>query len=129
MKKSLEELKIEIASVEAKWNEAIVSNNVNEVAKYMTDDWVITGTEGGIQTKTAFLEWLRSGDLVHTEMSFEAQLVQVHGDTAVVTAKGTSAGTWQGHPFSFYEWATSTYIRQGGRWVCINTMITPANAG
>lgn len=126
MHSDITSLQNELAGIESLWNQAIAANDVKEIALYMTDDWVITGTEGGIISKAAFLEWISSGDLVHTKMDFEALLVQIHGNAAVVTAKGTSAGLYKGNPFSFYEWATSVYVKQNGRWVCVNTMITPA---
>jgi ketosteroid isomerase-like protein len=109
------------------WDQAIANNQVEEIAKFMSDDWVIIGTEGGITPKSFFLESIASGDLVHTKMDFEDMRIKVYPNCGVVTSRGTSSGTYKGSPFSFFEWTTSTYIREGGNWRCALTMLTPAN--
>jgi ketosteroid isomerase-like protein len=109
-----------------RWDQAIVDNDPDKISQFMSDDWVIVGTEGGITSKSDFLQAVRSGDLFHTKMSFEDLHIKVYGDAGVVISRGTSSGTYKGQPFSFYEWSTSTYIRNEGRWQCVLTMLTPA---
>ncbi|MBO9151641.1 hypothetical protein ACFOTA_05450 [Chitinophaga sp. GCM10012297] len=48
-----------------------------------------------------------SGELVHMRMDSGMFRIKIYGDSAVITSKGTSAGTWKGMPFSFFEWSTS----------------------
>ncbi len=108
------------------WDQAIENNDVNEISKFMASDWVIVGTDGGITSKSSFLDWISSGDLVHNRMDFEDIRVQLYENTGVVTSRGTSGGTYKGQPFSFYEWTTSVYILENGKWRCVLTMLTPA---
>ncbi len=108
------------------WDQSIVANDPDKISLFMSDDWVIVGTDGGITSKSDFLQTVRSGDLVHTEMSFEDLHVKVYGNMGVVVSRGTSSGTYKGKPFSFYEWSTSTYIRTDEGWKCVLTMLTPA---
>lgn len=108
------------------WDKAMVSNNAGEIGKFMSDDWVIVGTEGGITPKATFLEWISSGDLTHNRMDSDEMRIKVYGDSAVVTSRGTSAGHYKGTPFQFYEWSASTFIRKEGKWICVHTMLTPA---
>lgn len=110
-----------------RWDEAIAKNAVDEISTFMSNDWVIIGTEGGITTKSFFLESISAGDLIHTKMDFEDMHVKVYQHCGVVTSRGTSSGTYKGHTFSFFEWTTSTYIREGENWKCVLTMLTPAN--
>lgn len=110
-----------------RWDEAIANNNVEEISEFMSDDWVIIGTEGGITPKSSFLDSVSSGDLVHTKMDFEDMHVKVYENCGVVTSRGTSSGTYKGTPFSFFEWTTSTYVRGNDGWKCVLTMLTPAN--
>ena len=126
METDIKHIQKELTTVESQWNQAIAANAVEEIGRYMSPDWVIIGTEGGIVSKSSFLEWVSSGDLVHSRMDFENLRIQIYGDTGVITARGTSAGTYKGEPFSFYEWATSVYIKQEGNWRCVLTMLTPA---
>lgn len=109
------------------WDEAMIGNNAEEIAKFMSGDWVIVGTDGGITPKDVFLQWISSGDLTHNRMDSDETRIKVYGDSAVVTSRGTSAGHYKGNPFQFYEWSTSVFIRKEGRWICVHTMLTPAH--
>jgi ketosteroid isomerase-like protein len=109
------------------WDKAMVSNDVAEIGKFMSDDWVIIGTEGGITSKASFLEWIRSGDVSHHTMDSDEVRVRVYGHAGMITARGTSAGKYKGTDFTLYEWSTSVFIRKGEQWLCELTMLTPAN--
>ena len=60
------------------WDEAMVSNNVDEIKKFMSDDWVIVGTEGGITSKSSFLEWIKSGLVTHSRMDSDEIRVRIY---------------------------------------------------
>jgi ketosteroid isomerase-like protein len=109
------------------WDEAIVSNDVEAISAFMSDDWIIVGTGSGVTTKQAFLEWISSGDVTHDRMESEEMRIKIYGDTGVVTSRGTSAGKYRGKPFKLFEWSTSVFIRKEGKWICVLTMITPAD--
>lgn len=76
----------------------------------MGPDWVIVGTGSGISSRADFLGSVISGDLVHSKMSMDENRIKIYGDTAIVTAKGSSEGTYKGGFFSLYEWSTSVFI-------------------
>lgn len=108
------------------WNEAMVANDVDAISKFMSDDWIIVGTDGGITTKSEFLMWIRSGDLTHSRMDADETRIDLYGTTGVVTSRGTSAGKYKDEPFELYEWSTSVFIHRAGTWTCVHTMLTPA---
>lgn len=110
------------------WDDSMVSNIADDIGKFMSDDWVIVGTDGGITPKTNFLKWIRSGDLHHTRMDSDDVRIKIYGNTGVITARETSAGIYKGEPFSFYEWSTSVFIYESEKWICVLTMLTPAKA-
>lgn len=112
---------------EKDWNKAIESNNVDEIGSFMSDDWVIVGTGGGITSKNAFLGWIVSGDLTHSRMDADETRVKVYGDTGVITSRGTSAGKYKEQSFELYEWSTSTCMYRNGKWICVHSMLTPAD--
>jgi ketosteroid isomerase-like protein len=109
-----------------RWDQAMVANDANEMDRFISDDWVIVSTEGGITSKTIFLDFVKSGDLHHNKMDFEDIRVEIYGNTGVVTSKGTSSGAYKGEPFSYYEWSTNIFIKNDGYWRCVLTMLTPA---
>ena len=110
------------------WDEALVRNDPQEIGKFMSDDWVIVGTEGGITPKSSFIHTIQSGDLNHTRMDAGDFRVRIYENTGVLTSRATSSGTYKGQPFSFYEWSTSIFIWQNNAWQCVHTMLTPAVA-
>lgn len=116
----------EIRKVCQEWDKSIEENDVEAMATYMSEDWVIVGSEGGIIKKESFLSSVEKGTLVHSLMDFEDLRVKVYRETAVVTSRGTSSGKWMDKPFSYYEWSSNTFIKDGDRWVCVLTMLTPA---
>jgi hypothetical protein len=117
----------ELLQCEKDWNRAIENNNVDEIEKFLSADWVIVGTEGGITSKDEFLSWITSGDLTHSRMDSDETRVRVYENTGVITSRGTSAGKYKEQYFELYEWSTSTFIYKNGKWICVHTMLTPAN--
>lgn len=120
------DLEKELINFSQRWDEAMMTNDPEEIQKFMSDDWVIVGTEGGITTKASFMQSVISGDLTHNRMDSDEMRVKIYGDTAVITSRGTSAGKYQGHSFERYEWSTSICIKVNQKWICVLTMLTPA---
>jgi ketosteroid isomerase-like protein len=121
-----------LKQTELNWNKAIQDNLVEEMGQYMDEEWIIFSGDGNITTKEKFLQVVKSGDLKHSKMDFEILQVKIHEDTGLVMQRGTSAGTWQGHPFDNYEIASTVFVRKEDQWLAVQTMIAPAvrqNAG
>ena len=115
-----------LKQVSRQWDHAIERNDVAEIGKFIADNWVIVGIEGGITSKSHFLDFIKSGDLFHSRMDFEEHKVDVYDNTGIVVSKGTSSGTYKGESFSYYEWSTSVFVKNEGQWLCVLTMLTPA---
>jgi ketosteroid isomerase-like protein len=115
-----------LKQIELEWNKAIEDNDVHAIAKFMAEDWVIFSGDGNITTKQMFLQLVKSGDLIHTQMDFKVLNVKVYGDTGIVMQKGTSSGNWKGQEFSNFEISTTVYIRQNEQWLAVQTMLAPA---
>lgn len=122
-KKTVQE---ELMQLGKDWDKAIVANDAEAIGRFMSADWVIVGTEGGITGKEKFLEFIRAGDLLHEKMEFDDIRVKVYDNAAIITSRGTSAGTYKGNPFSYFEWSTSVFTRENDSWICVYTMLTPA---
>lgn len=122
----METEKQELMEFSKHWDEAMVSNDADEIAKFVSDDWKIIGSDG-ITSKASFLQLISSGVLTHNRMDSDESNISIYGNTGVLVARGTSAGTYNGENFSLYEWATSVFIKTEGTWSCVLTMLTPAN--
>jgi hypothetical protein len=75
--------------------------------------------ERGIQGKADLLKDIAAGDcdVKSFELS-EFKLTMIDSDAAVLTYKGASVGTCGGMEIK-PAWASSTYVRRGGRWLAI----------
>jgi ketosteroid isomerase-like protein len=116
----------ELVQFSQQWDKAMLTNDVLAISEFMSDDWIIVGTEGGITSKETFLETIRSGSVSHSTMDADEINTRIYGNMGIVTSRGTSAGKFNGKPFSLYEWSTSVCVNERGRWRCVHTMLTPA---
>ena len=109
-----------------RWDKTMVTNNAGEIGKFMSDNWIIIGSNG-ITPKATFLQMISSGVLTHSRMDTDEDNVIIYGNTGILVSRGTSAGKFNGQDFSLYEWSTSIFMKTGKKWECILTMLTPAN--
>lgn len=92
--------------------------------------WVAADSIGigdqGTQNKAALLKDIAAGgcEVKSFELS-EFKLTMIDSDAAVLTYKGTADGTCGGVPIPA-AWASSTYVRRGGKWWAITHQETPA---
>jgi ketosteroid isomerase-like protein len=114
----------ELINCVQRWDEAMVTNNSDEIAQFMSEDWVIVGSDG-ITSKHDFLESISSGMVTHHTMNSDEMNIRMYGDTGIVISRGTSAGTYKGNEFSLYEWSTNVFRKVDGSWFCVLTMLTP----
>ncbi len=54
----------ELIKLSEAWGEAIVSNDADAIAGFMSDDWVIV-SETGVSEREDFLAFVASGDLAY----------------------------------------------------------------
>jgi ketosteroid isomerase-like protein len=114
----------EILKLEEAFAKAIVKNDVERLGQIVTDDWIIVDPNGAIVDRARFFEVIKSGALTHNLMKSEDFRVRVYGDSAVVTAKTSTAGKFMGQEFSAQERATDVFVRRDGRWRCVLTHLT-----
>lgn len=120
-----EHLKKQFQEIEDNFNKAVISNSIDEIKKCITGDWVIVDSQGGILPQERFFYVLEQGLLSHSTMTKEILRVKVYGDIALVTGRGQNTGTWQGQPLEADEWVTDVYKKEGDKWLCILTHLTP----
>jgi ketosteroid isomerase-like protein len=106
------------------WDRAMVTNDADAIGAFMSDDWIIIGSDGNICDKATFLGLVKSGALTHDVMESHDMNVRVYRDTAVVVGRGVSGGKYQGHPFHEVERVTCVFVRQKGQWKCVLTHLS-----
>src|SRR5262245_2149256 len=106
------------------WDRAMVRNDVEEIGRYMADEWVIVGSDGRITDKAKFLAVVASGELVHDVMESTDIEVRAYGDVALLLARGVSGGRYRGHLFREYERQSNVFVKQDNTWRCVFTHLS-----
>ena len=106
------------------WDKAMVANDAQAISRFMADEWVIVGPDGSVNAKNGFLSLVASGELTHDVMTSEDVMVRMYGDTAIVIAKGVSAGNFKGQRFRETERASNVFVRRDERWQCVLTHLS-----
>ena len=114
----------ELLKVERDFAAAVLSNDVDAIGKFLTDDWVIVDADGGVIDKARFLSVIKTGTLVHEEMELDDLTVRAHGDSAVVTTITSTRGKFAGQEFATQERATDFFLKRHGRWQCGFSQLT-----
>ena len=114
----------DLLKLEEDFAKAIVRNDAESVAQFVSDDWIIVDPDGGIVDKTRFLDVIRSGVLTHEAMETTDTRFRTYGDTAIVTAITSTKGKFMGQDFTSKERATDIFVKQNGRWLCVLTHLT-----
>lgn len=114
----------ELAALAHEWDRSMVENDADAIGRYMADDWTIIGSDGSLGDKASFLGLVSSGVLSHDVMKSDEVRVRVYGETAVVTSRGVSGGTYQGQPFREVERVSCVFVREEGRWRCVLTHLS-----
>jgi ketosteroid isomerase-like protein len=114
-----------LSDLEERFNRAMVSNDVDTIARCITDDWLLITPEAGPVPRSRILDVVRSGRLTHSAMTKRATHAAVLGDMAWVTGRGQNRGTFNGSPIAADEYITDIYRRVGDEWLCMLTHLTP----
>jgi ketosteroid isomerase-like protein len=114
----------ELIGVANDWDQAMVENDPEAIGRYMADDWEMIGPDGSVCDKATFLELVKSGTVSHDVMESADLKVRVYGDTAVVTARGVSAGNYLGQAFREVERSSCVFVRQERQWRCVLTHLS-----
>ena len=114
----------ELLKVEREFAAAVLSNHVDAIGKFLTDDWAIVDADGGVIDKARFLSVIKSRTLVHEEMELDDLTVRAHGDCAVVTTITSTKGRFAGQEFATRERATDFFVKRNGRWQCVFSQLT-----
>ena len=113
--------------VDNEFNQALITNNVEEISKYISADWILLEAQFGIITKDRFLHVIERGDLIHTAMNKKVLRVKAYNGIAIVTARGINNGFYKNEPFNSEQWVTNVYKNENENWVCIMSHETPVS--
>lgn len=115
-----------IVSTEKKLWEAWKSKDIKPFKSYLSADSVMIG-DAGVANKTDSLKELESMecDVKSYELS-DIKVVFLNSDAALMTYKAAQEGTCGGQTIPPAVWASSAYVKRGGKWFAASHQETPA---
>ncbi|MBF6023976.1 nuclear transport factor 2 family protein [Lysobacter niastensis] len=118
-----------LVELEDAFNRAMISNDIGQISRCVTDDWILVTPEAGPVSRSRILGVIGSGLLSHATMTKVPTHAWVAGDIAWVTGRGQNTGTFNGQPIEADEYITDIYRRVDGEWRCMLTHLTPVHEG
>jgi ketosteroid isomerase-like protein len=112
----------DVTKVEHARVQAVERGNPDEIAKFLSDDFLSVGG-GGVSTRDQYLDGFKSSP--HTsKMTHTDERVRMYGDTAVIT--GHSVTTRSDRNAPVVTRYTHVYVKRGGEWKLVSMQNTQA---
>ena len=115
-----------IIATERKLWEAWKTRNLKAFKSYLSADSLMIG-DAGVANKTEALKELETVecDIKSYELS-DIKVTFLNGDAALLTYKAAQDGTCGGQAIPPSIWASSAYVRRGGKWWAASHQETPS---
>ena len=102
--------------IDATWNTLRLTPDVPALERLLTDDWILTHSDGRVQTKRDYLDELKTQARRNSSIANEDVKVRTYGDTAIVTGVSVQSGTSNGQTFGGRFRFTRVWVRVQGTW-------------
>jgi ketosteroid isomerase-like protein len=113
-----------LIAIERSWVKAVMSHDAAPLEGWLADDFVQTSETGEVRTRAETIAHVRDSPAVFTSGGLDDIRVRLYGDAAVVTGRFVAEGHSGGDPFSVRVRWTDTFVRRGGRWLCVASQST-----
>ncbi|MDE3106306.1 MAG: nuclear transport factor 2 family protein [Acidobacteriota bacterium] len=109
--------KQQVEALEEQWRAASLANDVNGMARLLSDDYIGISLSGNIYTKAQQLERMRTRKMVLTRIQVDELKVKLIGSIAIVTSRADFEGSNDGLPVSGTFRYTRVYkLLPNGEW-------------
>lgn len=106
----------EILKAEKSWAAAVVSRDYTALDRVMHDQLIYAHSTGAIETKSEYIDRLKSGAQRYDAIEHHTTTVKMHGDAAVAHSKVVMKGESGGRPFDNQLMMIHLWIKKDGRW-------------
>lgn len=114
----------EILRVSQRVIDSSLKADVQTLSSLLCDDYVVVNPYGEITTRAEHLKLLEDGKLRFESTEPTDVRVRLHGDAAVLTARGRIKVMYQGQRDELTVRVTELFVKQGGGWKCASTQVT-----
>src|SRR5215467_10137321 len=105
-----------LSKMEQDWAEANLNGDLVFQDKIMADDYIAIMEDGTTNTKTQWIDFLRSGQFKAESLTVDGIKVRVFGDTAIVTYHQSEKSLFQGKDYSGQTLWTDVFLKRNGQW-------------
>jgi hypothetical protein len=111
-----------IIAMEHMWSQAYVLRDPKALERILDDTFVNVESDGKLLTKAEVMAEVRTSTIL--QVLTESMVVNLHGDTAIVTGIFQMKGVEHGKPFAQRERFVDTWLYKNGQWVTIAGLVT-----
>ena len=110
----------ELMNVESQFWQCMKDKNIAKALEITNDPCMVAGAQGVAQIdKKTFARMMETGNWVLHEFDiFDAQVLQLSDDVAVIGYKVREKLTVDGKPVTMVAADASTWVKKNGRWLC-----------
>ncbi|MBL8210818.1 MAG: nuclear transport factor 2 family protein [Bryobacterales bacterium] len=106
----------DIEALEKSWQKAIVAKDTATLGKLLADDLFYGHASGVLDTKTAYIDKIKSGRQKYASFEQRALKIKLHGDTAVTHSWVRVTGVNQDGPFDDKIMMLHVWVKKPAGW-------------
>ena len=95
---------------------AVISGDTAKLEQILANDLTYTHSTALVESKTDFLNSIKSGNIKYQAMNHKEVKVSLYGDTAVLRGQSDVKVTLQGQQANLVLRFIAVYIKKDGRW-------------
>ena len=111
-----ETVKQQIAQLEERRWTAMTQNDLATLDTLFADDLVYTHSSGTVDSKSSYIQSLRSGDVRYKSVERDPANIAVHGDAAFVTGAARVSVTVRGQDKMIHMRYSNVWLKQATGW-------------
>jgi ketosteroid isomerase-like protein len=117
----------QLSSLNAQFIQNFLSQDVAAHSRIIHNDFVCIESNGDIVSRETYLQnWATDFDNSgYISFGYEDESIRIFGNTAFVRAKTVFTRNNNGKTETGYTIYTDTYIKENGKWQCVQVQITP----
>jgi ketosteroid isomerase-like protein len=116
----------EVRKLEREWLDAYEQHNTAAMTMIVADDFVITFSNGALQTKPQLMSMIANPNPTSPKMRFYTEDVKsrAYGDTVILMGRVVTEYERDGKKVKEQSRYTDTYVKRNGRWQVVASALS-----
>ncbi|HEV7782302.1 MAG TPA: nuclear transport factor 2 family protein [Chitinophagaceae bacterium] len=121
----------QLSRLNAQFIQNFLDQDVVAHSKIIHEDFICIESSGAIVSREVYLEnWATDfNNSGYKTFTYQDELIRIFGNTAFVRAKTVYTKDNNGKTETGYTIYTDSYIKENGKWQCVQVQITPIKSG